>query len=80
MDMTIKDNLDNPTETERHDNNQTENIRVIDFSKNVYTNLHTLLHSQSFCYNSLTTRPYRLMVRTSPSHGENPGSNPGRVM
>ncbi len=23
--------------------------------------------------------PYRLMVRTSPSHGGNPGSNPGRV-
>lgn len=23
--------------------------------------------------------PYRLMARTSPSHGGNPGSNPGRV-
>lgn len=23
--------------------------------------------------------PYRLAVRTSPSHGENPGSIPGRV-
>ena len=29
--------------------------------------------------NPYISRPYRLMVRTSPSHGGNPGSTPGRV-